>query len=317
MTPKENLLRVVCHSQPAWVPCGLEGVLREIELNLVEWPEQPGTDVWGVGWDLCDPAVGAYPVSHPVSSLDDVDRAVFPDFSTVAYKSPAPGWFRAPDRHEYLLMGRVGETLFERAWMLMGMEPFMMALHENPGGVKCLLRRIADVRAVMIERHIAAGCEAVMFADDYGGQDCLLISPEAWREFIRPELARLYARCKAAGLLIAHHTCGGVAPILPDLVAMGLDIWHPCQPASNDLAALKRQLGARLTFYGAVDSTVLARGTPDAVRAEVRLRIEQLAAGGGYIAAPSHGVPFPPENVAAMQQEIRRAGKQRGASAER
>jgi uroporphyrinogen decarboxylase len=304
VTPKENMLRVIRHDRPAWVPCGLEDVLREIELDVVEWPERAGADAWGVGWDLRDPALGAYPVRFPLRSADDAERAVFPDFRRVGYKPPAPAWFAAPDRNTYLLMGRVGETLFERAWMLLGMEVFMLALHENPGGVKRLLRRIADVRAVMIDRHIAAGCEAVMFADDYGGQDGLLISPEAWRAFVRPELEPLYARCKSAGLLIAHHSCGSIGAILPDLVEMGLDIWHPCQPGSNDLAALKRQFGGRLTFYGGIDSAVLARGTTADVRAEVRLRIGQLAAGGGCIAAPSHGVPCPPENIAAMQDEL-------------
>jgi uroporphyrinogen decarboxylase len=309
MTPKDNMLRVIRHDRPAWVPCGLENALREIEFDAVEWPPGPGTDVWGVQWDMNRADVGAYPVGHPLPSLEAMGEHAFPDFATTPYSAQGRAWLAAPDRAEFLVMGRVGETLFERAWMLMGMEQLMLAIYENPEGLKALIARIAAVRAVMIDRHIAAGCEAVIFADDYGGQDSLLLSPEAWREFIKPDLARLYAQCKAAGLMIVQHSCGQIAAILPDMVDMGLDVWHPCQPTSNDLAALKQQFAGRLTFYGAVNSYVLDRGTPEEVRREVRLRLRQLAAGGGFIAAPSHGVPYPPENLAAMEAEIRRAGR--------
>jgi hypothetical protein len=45
------------------------------------------------------------------------------------------------------------------------------------------------------------------------------------------------------------------------------------------------------------------------VRAEVRKRIEDLAAGGGYIAAPSHSVPYDPALVEAMHDEIATYGR--------
>jgi hypothetical protein len=44
------------------------------------------------------------------------------------------------------------------------------------------------------------------------------------------------------------------------------------------------------------------------VRAEVRRRIDDLAAGGGYIAAPSHGVPYEQELIDAMNDEIKLYG---------
>mgnify|MGYP000283041355 CR=1 FL=1 len=246
MTTKENLLRVVRHDAPAWVPCGLEGALREVAFDAVEWPSAPGRDVWGVTWDMARDDLGAYPVAHPLAKLAEAESYPFPDFSTVPYAAPGREWFTAPDRDTFLIMGRVGETLFERAWMLTGMEAFMVAVYEDPRGLKRLLRRIAAVREVMVERHIAAGCEAVIFADDYGGQEQMLLSPETWREYIKPELARLYARCRRAGLLIVHHSCGAISPILPDLVELGLDVWHPCQPGSNPLAALKQRFHGRL-----------------------------------------------------------------------
>jgi len=73
------------------------------------------------------------------------------------------------------------------------------------------------------------------------------------------------------------------------------------------LRKLKSLYGRSIAFCGGVDSQfVLAKPgvTADEVRAEVRRRIDEMAEGGGYIATPSHGVPYSPEILEAMHGEI-------------
>jgi uroporphyrinogen decarboxylase len=50
------------------------------------------------------------------------------------------------------------------------------------------------------------------------------------------------------------------------------------------------------------DQKVLPFGTPEQVEAEVRLRLAQLAPGGGYILCPSHNIQptTPMENIRAF-----------------
>jgi uroporphyrinogen decarboxylase len=95
------------------------------------------------------------------------------------------------------------------------------------------------------------------------------------------------------------------------MIEMGADIWNPCQPC-NDLAALKEHYAGKICFCGGIDSQfVLHRpgATPAQVRAEVRRRIDEMAAGGGYIAAPSHSVPYDPALIEAMNDEIQDYGR--------
>lgn len=75
---------------------------------------------------------------------------------------------------------------------------------------------------------------------------------------------------------------------------------------------MKKRFAGRIAFCGGIDSQfVLDRPgvTVAEVRAEVRRRIDEMAAGGGYIAGPSHGVPYTPEIIAAMNDEIESYGK--------
>jgi uroporphyrinogen decarboxylase len=75
---------------------------------------------------------------------------------------------------------------------------------------------------------------------------------------------------------------------------------------------LKREFGKNISFCGAIDTqTVLPRGTPEEVRAEVRGRIKDLAPGGGYIVASVHCIQpdVSPQNVLAMCDEVKVSGK--------
>ena len=92
-------------------------------------------------------------------------------------------------------------------------------------------------------------------------------------------------------LRIAVHICGYIEPIIDDLVEVGVDVLNPVQPLAMDPARLKKRFGKRLSFWGAVDDQkVMPFGSPADVEAEVRLRIAQLAPGGGYILCPSHNM---------------------------
>jgi uroporphyrinogen decarboxylase len=106
------------------------------------------------------------------------------------------------------------------------------------------------------------------------------------------------------------HCCGGFRPLLPAMIAAGLDAVHALQPSCEGMEprGLKRDFGGRIVLNGAIDSHhVLIMGTPDSVRADTRAVLDVMAPGGGYIAGASHDwilpeTPLP--NVLAMFDAI-------------
>jgi uroporphyrinogen decarboxylase len=112
---------------------------------------------------------------------------------------------------------------------------------------------------------------------------------------------------------IMLHSCGSVRPFMQDWADMGLDVLDPIQPRAKDMdtAAIKAQVGDRLSFHGGIDiQSVLPFGTTEEVRQEVRQRIKDLAPGGGYIVAPAHNVQgdVPPQNLVAMRDAVEEFG---------
>ena len=209
--------------------------------------------------------------------------------------------------------GFVEFGLYERSYLLLGMEEALMAYLTDADLMEEMVSAIADYKVKLITRFCeeAGGLDIVWYGDDWGNQNQLFLPPEIWRTVIKPHTKRIYDAIHAAGALVNQHSCGRIDEVFGDMVEIGADIFNPCQPC-NDLASLKIKYGDKIAFNGAIDSQfVLDRPgvTTDEVRAEVRLRIDTLAAGGGYFAGPSHGVPYDEEIINAMHDEIKTYGR--------
>jgi uroporphyrinogen decarboxylase len=186
----------------------------------------------------------------------------------------------------------------------------------NPAFGEGLFDRTVDFFVAVAQRALEETAEFIdiaWFGDDVGSQRGLLVRPELYRRVIKPRHRRIVETIKRYGKKAAYHSCGSVYAILPDLVEIGVDVLNPVQVAAAhmDTARLKREFGRELSFWGAIDTQrVLSRGTPAEVREEVRRRIRDLSADGGYILCAVHNIQaeVPPENIVAMYEAAREFG---------
>jgi uroporphyrinogen decarboxylase len=202
----------------------------------------------------------------------------------------------------------LGFSLFERAWTLRGMENLMMDFIEHPKFVHELLTKIADYNIAQVKKAMTFDIDAVHFGDDWGQQHGLIMGPRFWKEFIYPQLKRMYLVVREAGKFVSIHSCGDVDELFDDLVDLGLNCFNPFQPEVMDVEALMKQYRGRLTFFGGLSTQrTLPYGSVEDVRSESR-RLLQLGAEGGYIFAPAHAVEsdVPLENMLAFIDEAQK-----------
>jgi len=261
-------------------------------------------DPYGVTWERGPEHGMGMPVEHPLREAD-LDTIDWPDPTDHAwYGGLDEKLHDAGDRFTLFL---VRFSLFERAWLLRGMENLMIDMFERPDFVEALLDAICEQNLAQIDRAAALGVDAVHFCDDYGAQTGMLIGLPMWRRFIRPRLARQYDAVRAAGLYVSHHSCGNVTELLDDFVEIGLNLLNPLQPEVMDAPGLLRRYRGKLAFFGGLsDQQTLPHGGPDAVAAETRALLE-AGRDGGYVFAPagSIGADVPLENFLAMLRVLR------------
>lgn len=311
MTAKELVRAALRHEETERIPCnfmfsppaettlgrhyGTDDLQGHLDCNvylyaavgkpLYALPEDYGprvTDEFGVVWTTSNLDRGC-PVGRAVSG-PTLEGYEFPDpLDTKRWEPVAAAAEKHPDQFHLAFIG----DLWERAHFMRGIENLLLDLHTAPVFVHDLLDGICEYNLAMLEGMLRFRPDGVIISDDYGFQNRLMMSPQDWRTFVRPRLARMLDASKAQGLVTALHTCGNVTLIVPDLIEMGLDILHPIQPEAMDVFALKREFGRDITLWGGISTQqTLALGTPEEVRDEVNLKASVLGEGGGYILEP-------------------------------
>jgi uroporphyrinogen decarboxylase len=254
-------------------------------------------------------------IDAQIARIEDYDR---PSHLDMSYEQLAKV---AQDLHEntdYLLVGFFGGHIFQAAQSLRGWETFLVDLVTNRTFAEALMDRLAEANirrfqhyADTVGRHV----HVIHFEDDLGMQDRLLLRPELYRRLVRPYHERLFrfvkSHCPAYLLL---HSDGAIAPLIPDLIEMGVDAINPVQvsAAGMDTGQLKRDFGQEISFWGGgcESQTVLPFGTAQQVADEVKRRIDDLAPGGGFIFGPIHNVQpeVPAQNTITMFMTAREYG---------
>ncbi len=305
MTSRQRVLTTVRHEEPDRVPCNLrlEQSLAQVvcaELSVDDLPEHFGHDIRYVGLQLPRLPEGLAPA-------DWTPLPTEADIATVAEAT------RALHDRGLAVCGAYACGVYEQAKAWLGDEATMTGPYDDPLGFGETLDRITEWKCAVYGAYAAAGTDIVWIGDDLGTQRSLVMSPEQYREWYRPHHLRIveHIRSIRPDAIVAFHCCGHVTPLIPDLIEVGINVLEAVQPETMDIAALKREFGRDLTFWGAVGAqSVLARTTPAQVTAGVRETLRIMAPGGGFIASACHTLTeeVPVASVIAFHEAVAEYG---------
>lgn len=222
------------------------------------------------------------------------------------------------ERTDRAIIGLFGGNLLETGQFLYRNDNFLMLLAGNPQRAHEFLERLVEIHLANLEKFlglVGPYIDIIMFGDDLGMQNGPQMSPAMYREFFKPRHARMWRRAKQlADVKVQLHCCGGVRPLLADLIDAGLDAINPVQVSCKGMQAgeLKAEFGDRLTFWGGGCDTrfILAHAQPAEIREHVREQMSTLKPGGGFVFQQVHNVlaDVPPENLIAMLDAAKEFG---------
>ncbi len=275
-----------------------------------------------LSWLPCDggyKANGGQPFPNPRKSEGLSAAGIFSDCESLAeveaYPWPAPEAFDfsaelaavrgAGDRYR---ASGMWSPFFHLVGDLFGMENYFIKMYTHPEIVKAVTGHVVDFYLAGTERFFREAGEDVdgfFFGNDFGTQLDIMISPDAFQEFVFPYFKKLTDLGHAAGKQVLLHSCGAIVKVIPDLIRLGVDALHPLQACAAHMEAESlAQFRGRLAFFGGIDTQhLLVHGTPDAIRADVR-RVRRCLA-PSLIVSPSHEALLPnvpPANVQAMSE---------------
>ncbi|MGH8503026.1 MAG: uroporphyrinogen decarboxylase [Gammaproteobacteria bacterium] len=222
-------------------------------------------------------AIKRLQVPDPERQLNYVMAAIRMTRRELGGKVPLIGFSGSPWTLATYMVEGGGSKTFSRAKRL---------LYDQPEVLRRLLDVLADSVAAYLNAQIAAGAQALMIFDTWGGT----LSPEAYREFslvpVQRIVDQLDRRPERRHVPVILFTKGGGAWLeaMADTGcdALGLD-W------TVEINAARQRVGDRVALQGNLDPCVLY-AEPERIRTQAANILAQYGQGSGHIFNLGHGI---------------------------
>lgn len=283
-------------------------------------------DNWGIVWkkEYLDNKEYTYVIDKsPLENAKSIDEILKYDLSDVENERMYKNLEEEASelrKSNYAVVGSydLRSSIFGIFWFLRGFEKFFMDLIINEEFATVLMEKVMSIQEKIIVKFLEKTgkyLDVFCLCGDLGTQNSLLISPNIFRKMIKPLYVKIIKKAKNyTDAKIFYHSCGSVYHLIEDLIDCGIDILNPIQVSAKgmDTEKMKKEFGKRIVSWGGIDTqNVLSSGTVEDVYKEVKLRINHLAKGGGYVIAPVHNIQsdIPPQNIVAMYEAGYKYGK--------
>ena len=318
LTARENARRIIQFDNPAYIMLkppvygvayfganheGFAGGSHDVSVGT-RW-----VDIWGTEWHKSHPGVMGFPKRNPLAEISALESYHWPDPDDARICQQMYDMAQAFPGDDRFLGGSHRDTLWDKSYMLVGMENMMMYFLTEPDFARAVLRQIVDFQLGIARHYVEIGVEIVNLSDDLGTQRGPLLGPAIVKDFLLPEYARLIEFYKKHGVLINFHSCGNVASVLDTLMGLGVDVLNPIQATANDLDVLRTRTQGRMALQGGISSSTLMEGPPERIQAEARERIGQLGRGGGYFCCQDQEMPYSPEQLNVLKAAVEEYGR--------
>lgn len=241
-------------------------------------------DEWGNTWARLDTYSKGEVVKGAIENWDQLKDYQFPPLDlTQRYEGAGRTFSQNPDKFR---IAHLPGFPFSIARYMRKMDNFLLDIVAEKKKVAKLLKKTADLLEVVIDRFGRTGADAIMFAEDWGTQDRLLVNPSSWRELFKPGFIQLCRIAHQEGLYVFMHSCGHIYEIIPDLIEVGVDVLQFDQPALHGVGNLSRDFGGKVNFWCPVDiQRILPTKNEKLIERFAKTLIEKLGSfNGGFMA---------------------------------
>lgn len=260
-------------------------------------------DDFGTLWYVTVEGRCGIPVEYPIKpDLSDYDNYRWPDFFSAGVpKYRLYSGHMAGKSDDYYARGG-WIVFFEQMQQLVGFENLLIALTLEKPEVYSLRDDLLKFNLAWLDKWLESDYQGLQFADDWGSQSNLLISPDLWRSFFKPVYKEMFSKVKSRGLHVWYNSDGNILEIIPDFIDLGVDVLN-CQSSVMDMNELGKYAG-KIAFRTDIDrQKVLPFVSPREVKDYIFKLFHQLGTSdGGIIACGEISEDVPLENIKAMYE---------------
>lgn len=243
----------------------------------------------------------------------DIQKLTVPDMAKLQYVFDAVSQIRKTINGRVPLIGFSGSPWTLATYMVEGKGgtdflTIKKMAYARPDLLHHILETTAQTVIQYLNAQIAAGAQAVMIFDSWGGA----LSHNAYKEFSLNYMQKI-----VNGLTREHE--GRIVPRI--VFTKGGALWLEAQAEIGadalgldwtvDIGSARQRVGRQVALQGNLDPAILL-STPEAIEKEVANILASYGHGAGHVFNLGHGITqwTPPENAACMLNAVRELSKQ-------
>ncbi|MGD2175397.1 MAG: uroporphyrinogen decarboxylase family protein [Candidatus Brocadiaceae bacterium] len=242
------------------------------------------TDDWGNTWARVEGFSKGEVARGAIEEWDRLDAYEPPNYNLPErYEGARETFSQRPDKFK---IGHLPGFPFNVARKMRRLDNFLVDVVAEPEKVKRLLGLVEEQMGHAIQHYAEVGADGIMFPEDWGTQDRLLVRPDTFRRLFKPGFERLCHIARECGLFVLMHSCGFIREAMDDLIEAGIDCFQFDQPRLYGIGELAEGFGGRVAFWCPVDiQSTLQKRDAEAIERDAREMIDRLGAhDGGFIA---------------------------------
>jgi uroporphyrinogen decarboxylase len=265
-------------------------VLEENDEYVVET-----TSTGGVRRNHRDYSTTPEVIACPITSPDDwarIKERLVPDIKRMDWASSWASYQTARERGRYVVFAAgLGYDLLQS---YVKSEQLLNLMALEPEFVKEMVDVTSDLCLQTVKLMFEEGFhfDGVWIYNDMGYRNSSLFSPQMYRDIIAPADARRNDWFHDHGMQTILHSCGCVKGLVPSLIDAGFDCLQPLEvKAGMDLRELKPLHGARIAFFGGINTMIMEDPDDSRIEQEIREKFAVAKQGGGYLYHSDHSIP--------------------------
>ena len=187
-----------------------------------------------------------------------------------------------------------GVNVFECIHPVCGHENMLVGMALDPDWVRDMAETYAkltvELQKILFEQE--GYPDGIWYYEDMGYKGSPFMSPQMYREIIKPSHIYTINYAKEHNLPVIMHSCGFVEPLLPDMIDAGIDCLQVIEiKAGMDLLKLHKLYGDRISFMGGIDVRTLYTNDRQVVLEELEKKIPLVKQGYNYVLHSDHSIP--------------------------
>jgi uroporphyrinogen decarboxylase len=274
---------------------------------------EPYTDPWGCVWGTTDDGITGAVHGHPLESWESFGEYRMPDPEKtdgtypVDWSRVAEGARAAREAGRLVWGGLPHGHTFLRLQDIRGYTSFTLDLADaHPNAIR-LIGMVEEFNARYVAKWMTLGPDVFGYGDDLGMQVGPMISPQHFREYLKPVYRRLMKLAIDRGCIVQMHSDGDVRALAEDLVDAGVQVLN-IQDLVNGIDWIASRYAGRVCIELDIDRMAITRfGAPRQIDALIREEVTKLGSPRGglmMIHGMYPGVPL--ENARALMDAMER-----------